>query len=222
MKISISGLEKAISRDRFNAYKQDGVSDKTAVARYLFNIEICKTLYPLINIFEVTLRNSIDGSLSLFCNTLNWENTLQLGTNEIQSIQTALQSLKRKQKSLSHDRLVAELNMGFWTALLGNRYSQNSFQYAIIKTAFKNCPKSQRNQKNLHLLLNDIRHTRNRIAHHERIIHWKDLQKKHTDLLNLIKFLNSDSYEMAINLDNFDNVFYAGYAFFENNLEILK
>lgn len=220
MQLSISGLEKAISRDRLDAFKQDGVSDKIAIARYLFNIEICKSLYPLINIFEVTLRNSIDESLTNFCGTQKWETLLQLNKNETQAINTALQSLSRKKKSLSHGRLIAELNMGFWTALLGNRYSQFSFQYAIIKGAFKNCPKSQRNQKKLHLLLDDIRHTRNRIAHHERIIHWKDLQKKHSDLLNLIKFLNNDSYKMALSLDTFDKVFNAGIISFENDLQI--
>ena len=91
---TFESLKNAISDERLAVYKADGADNETAFARYFYNIELCKSLYPLINIFEVTLRNG---------------------------------------KKYSHGRLVAELTLGFWVALMGRKYNTQSFQFAIIK-----------------------------------------------------------------------------------------
>ena len=61
-------LKKSISEERLAVYKADGADEETAIARYIYNIELCKAFYPLINIFEVTLRNSMDNALVDFFN----------------------------------------------------------------------------------------------------------------------------------------------------------
>lgn len=44
-------IEDIFSSNRLSVYRQDGCDDTTALSRYLYNIEICKTLYPILHIF---------------------------------------------------------------------------------------------------------------------------------------------------------------------------
>ena len=96
---------------------------------------------------------------------------------------------------------------GFWTSLLTPRYSQASFQSKIIKTCFKGVPAAQRNIKNLQARFDKIRILRNRVSHHERIIHWKNLITQHDELLESIKWLDNASYELACSCDKFLKVY---------------
>lgn len=74
-------IEDIFSSNRLSVYRQDGCDDTTALSRYLYNIEICKTLYPILHIFEITLRNSIDKSLTDFSGTQLWYDSLNLNTD---------------------------------------------------------------------------------------------------------------------------------------------
>ena len=65
-------IEKSISPERLAIYKTDGASNEVALARYIYNIELSKSFYPIINIFEVTLRNSIDRALVTFFDVPDW------------------------------------------------------------------------------------------------------------------------------------------------------
>ena len=64
-------IEDIFTQRRLSVYRNDGVDDITCLARYLFNIELCKSLYPVLHIFEITLRNSIDKTLSNYTKTQN-------------------------------------------------------------------------------------------------------------------------------------------------------
>lgn len=55
-----SEIESSFTSSRLSVYKQDGADDTTYLARYLYNIEVCKSPYSSLNIFEVTFRNVID------------------------------------------------------------------------------------------------------------------------------------------------------------------
>ena len=56
--------------------KQDGADDTLCLARYLYNIEVCKSLYSSLNIFEVTFRNAIDRVLCSVAGSDNWYDIL--------------------------------------------------------------------------------------------------------------------------------------------------
>ena len=51
---------------------------------------------------------------------------------------------------------------------------------------------------------------RNRVSHYERLIHWKDLKDQHLQLLECIKWLNVESYNIVKEIDCFDAVYSAG------------
>lgn len=67
-----SRFEDIFTKSRLSVYRQDGVDDTTALARYLYNIELCKSLYATLNIFEVLLRNLIDRALTSFTQKIDW------------------------------------------------------------------------------------------------------------------------------------------------------
>ena len=71
-------IEQSLTKSRLSVYRQDGVDDAIALARYLYNIELCKNLYTILNVFEITLRNKIDTALCNFAGTDNWYDILPL------------------------------------------------------------------------------------------------------------------------------------------------
>lgn len=203
-------IEDIFSINRLSVYRQDGCDDTTALSRYLYNIEICKTLYPILHIFEITLRNSIDKSLTDFSGTQLWYDSLNLNTDSKLKVSTAKNKIQNKNKEVTHDRLISEMTLGFWTAFLTTRYSQSSFQSFIIKTALKDMPKNLRNTKSIQSIFEKMRLLRNRVSHYERLIHWKDLTQQHKQLLECIKWLSPVSFELAIKINCFDKIIQDG------------
>lgn len=51
-----------------------------------------------------------------------------------------------------------------------------------------------------------VRQLRNRVFHHERILHWKTLEQQHLDLLELIKWISPELEEAAVALDRFKTI----------------
>jgi len=44
---------------------------------------------------------------------------------------------------------------------------------------------------------------RNRVFHHERIIHWNDLDEQHREILELIAWMSPELHDLALALDRF-------------------
>lgn len=128
-KNTFNSLKTSISEERLAVYCADGVDDTTAIARYIYNIALCKSLYPLISIFEITLRNSIDKALENYFKLTDWNNVIQLQQTEIMMINDAMLKIKRQGKKYSHGRLIAELTLGFWVALMGRKLRRNRNEY---------------------------------------------------------------------------------------------
>ena len=202
-----SEIENVFTTIRLSVYKQDGVDDSICLARYLYNIEVCKSLYSSLNIFEVTFRNSIDKVLCSIAGADNWYDILSLDPTSMKNINDAKHKIQKKGKPITHDRIISELTFGFWTSLLTPRYSQASFQSKIIKSCFNTVPVAQRNIKYLQIRFDKVRILRNRVSHHERIIHWKDLYLQHDELLESIKWLDKASYELACSCDRFPKIY---------------
>lgn len=218
-KLTFLNIEKSISPERLAVYKADGASNETALARYIYNIELSKSLYPIINIFEVTLRNSIDKALETFFNVPDWSSAIPLTQTELMMIDEAKIKIEKKGKEYSHSRLVLELTLGFWVALMGKKYNNQNFQFFIIKHIFHGCSSKQKSSSAMQKNLAEIRFLRNRIAHHERISHWTDLEQKHNLILDFIRWMSQDMHKIAIHNDTFEAVYKNGIAPFERFIE---
>ncbi len=204
-----SKIEHNFTKSRLAVYRQDGVDDTSALARYLYNMGLCKTLYTVLNVFEITLRNKIDEALCSFAGKDDWYDVLPLDNSSKAKVTEAKNKITKKGKTATHDRIIAELTLGFWTSLLTTRYSQAKFQSHIIKNCLSKCPAKLRSIKSLQNIFDKIRILRNRVSHYERIIHWKDLLSQHEQLIECIKWLDEESFNLVAEIDMFEYIYSA-------------
>ena len=54
-----NSISRSLSGCRIDSYRQDGVVELTAMARYLFNIALCQSLYSSLQMAEVAFRNAM-------------------------------------------------------------------------------------------------------------------------------------------------------------------
>lgn len=211
-----SNIINTLSLERIEAYKKDGVDNNTALARYLWNISICQGLYPSLQFCEIALRNTMHNYLSKLYGEDWYQNGSVILTSWGQKqVTQATQSLMRMNKPISPGRVVAELQFGFWTHLLESHYETKSgFLPKGIKGFFPHLPKSQHNRKKLKAKLDRIRTLRNRVFHHERIIHWKDLLEQYQLIIEIINSINPDILTLASTVNHFEQTFEDGYEVF--------
>ena len=200
------GFSAEITKERLSVYRADGCDDETALARYLYNIKLCKSFYSSLNMFEIAFRNSVDRALQDFTGTSDWFEKVRLARECAEKIYAAKKKIQKRKKPISHDRIIAELTLGFWTSLFSKRYAQEKFQPYIIKHCFKNASKAERSATSLWNNLEKIRLLRNRVFHYERLIHWKDLKARHEKLLEFTKLLAPKSYEILLKTDGFNAI----------------
>ena len=108
-----SEIESSFTSSRLSVYKQDSADDTTCLARYLYNIEVCKSLYSSLNIFEVTFRNAIDKVLCTVAGADNWYDILTLDSTSMKNINDAKHKIQKKGKPVTHDRIISELTFVF-------------------------------------------------------------------------------------------------------------
>ena len=219
-------FEALLSRPRLQRYL-DAVQDKEkALLLYAYNIQLSQQLFAVISMFEVILRNKINQCIQKHSNINNWlHQAVQKGgmfdTQSCKSskdcIDEAISKLtKRNEDSRLHDKLLAELNFGFW------RYMFYAPQYnasgKILLAIFPQRPKSTReqhyNQKWFAIKLEKINKLRNRIAHHENIclhktgaktaISTQRTEEVYQIVLDLLNYMDIDDKALFKYLDNKD------------------
>ncbi len=168
------------------------------------NMALSEALYPALQFAEITLRNGIHTALSARFNTTEW---YDLGTYitgwQADQIRDARESITTAGKAITPDRIVAELNFGFWTAFFNRYHARTGLGHHLASRVFCHAPESARDLAKLDLRWKKIRDLRNRIFHHERIIHWKDLDDQHARMLEIIGWISPDLREMAHLLDRY-------------------
>lgn len=207
-------IQPALAVERLDAYRQDQAEPRVALARYLWNMALCESLYSPLQMVEIALRNALQRSLENHFHSPHWYDVpacWQLLTTTQQSqIDEAKQNLARQNKSLAPGRIVAELTFGFWTAFFNKRSAQNRDIIQLTARVFHSAPKSQRDIRSLNRRLTLLRELRNRVFHHERIIHWTDLDTRHAAMLETIGWISAELQELAIVLDRFPAMRKAG------------
>ena len=175
-------IQTFLSSTRLNTYGQN-LPVKKQLKEYRRNIKLCRDFYPELDFFEVTLRNAIDSALTSFVNGADWMTTLPLDQQTLYKITEVKNRLQKQNKQITHDRIISELTLGFWTTLFSKKYNQYKFQSYLVKKVFVNCPKSQKSIQNIQVYVNEIRELRNRVCHYERICHYPDIKERHERLL---------------------------------------
>jgi hypothetical protein len=211
-------LRKVISDDRLNSYRcSQSDSEIDLIALYTWNIALCESLYPLLNNFEVALRNHLNDSFSLIYNSDWLTDPTILESESRKKVLRAQSDLQRKHKPTVGGHLIAELSLGFWTSLSYSKYEQKFWRKLLSRqydTYFipNLMPRRNRTRNHVSEKLRKIHQLRNRIFHHESILK-QDLNILHNEIIEAISWIDT-SLSMKTNLlDRFEEVFLENQGF---------
>ncbi|MEI7912766.1 MAG: hypothetical protein WCK77_24325 [Verrucomicrobiota bacterium] len=203
-------IEQRLSTERLGAYAVShggAAPDPCAtLARYLLNMAICESLYSPLQLCEIALRNAIHRHASSLMGRVDWYDDpgFLLTSWAADEVAKAKSKITKTGKPLTAGRVVAELQFGFWISLFEAHYEQRTpFLPGAIKAVFPHLPKSLHKRKDRKGDLDKIRLLRNRVFHHERIVHWKDLDARHDLILQVITWISPDLRHLADTLDRF-------------------
>lgn len=192
MKYSI--LEYYISQPRLDRFLIASTNNKTkAQKHYRANLRVAQSFYPLLNLFEIALRNSIHQQMSFYFANPDWIISERNGFMNDRSLHSSRYFLKNsimkaerkihRRGSVTSGKIIAEQSFGFWTSLFEPHHYR--LIGGCVIHVFRNKPRSI-NRSIISQKLNRIREFRNRIYHNEPIC----FNGSHIDYTNSISILN--------------------------------
>lgn len=198
-------VEEKISPQRMASYLRESNGDQDrAVGLYEWNNNLSASLWQLLSILEVGVRNSIDSKMRERQFRLHreehwiFDDYFELGRQRIGSensiqpfrdIESAIARVQKNGKPLTPSQIISETSFGFWNQLVGKN---NKFLWPDLAGAFPNAP--TRDQKYVSTLFSDLRDIRNRISHNHKL-HAKSVEAGEWMILELAKAINPDFAE---------------------------
>jgi hypothetical protein len=188
----LPGLPAIIATDRFGTYLRACAGDAgRAIRLYCWNVEVAAAMWGPLHVLEVAVRNALHSQLAVHTGHEDWWERVRLDYPQRDQIETAQRVVRASHGGAAKvGHSVAELSLGFWTALLANRYHARLWMPAL-QHAFPHRPGAVR-RGNIHARLESVRMLRNRIAHHEPIFAWP-LDRAHADILAVLGYLSLEA-----------------------------
>lgn len=209
-------LEQTLSLERFARYVAWAGGDRVrALELYTLNTQLSEALYTPLQTLELALRNRIHTVMAEAYGEQWFEADDLLQTrHQREQVADAIAELMKNNKRPTPGRVVAALTFSFWTAMVSPGYEAlwRSKLNSIART-----PHGKRlTRKQLSRPLMPVRVLRNRIAHHEPILHW-DLRKHHGHIVGITRWLSPAAADWCARIDRFNHVFPAhGYSLIES------
>jgi len=209
-RLFFDNIQLTLSPERLSVYGHDQPGPCVVLARYLWNAALCESLYSPLQMCEVALRNAIHNTMRSLYND-SWYDQVILSELGRAQVVDAKRKIAKAGKPVIPCRIIAELQFGFWTSMFEGYFEQNTPSLLHgIRNLFPQLSNRFRNPKFIKNRLDKIRHLRNRVFHHERIIHWKNLQEQHAHLIETIGWISPELCEMALKLDRFHEAYTHG------------
>ena len=166
----------------------EGRADE-AVDLYVWNVSVTAEFWKLIGYTEVALRNAISDQLDTRPNAkhIAWFDDPRVISRRAESykkIAQAKATLAKLGKDATVDRLIAELNFGFWQQLVSKR---SRHLWPTISRGFKGL--TSKDPRRLSESLQTLRLFRNRIAHHYKIWHL-DLENQYLNIIEILEMID--------------------------------
>jgi hypothetical protein len=198
-------LKYYLSTPRFNVYLAKTSNDFDKAYRlYKANIELSEAFYPILSVLEVCLRNAVNETLKAHFNDPYWFKN-HLPPEFLPSVSEAIQKVSTQRKNITPDRIIAELNFGFWNRLFNRNYT--GLLWKELRLIFKNTPKHLRQRDTIADALYRIRTLRNRIYHYEPIFNnLQDLEKQYNEMLTFLVWLDKDLPNLLSDIDRFNDI----------------
>lgn len=200
--MDIEKIIKTISNERFSPYQKRYADDiEKSFLLYQSNIEISQAFYSSLSILEVALRNSINYSMQKHFQTQTWLDKLPVDL-KLQTVEIH-KRLENANKGVTVDRVIAELNFGFWTSMFNRKYAK--FLWKPLLKSFPNIPHEYRKRTKVSSRLNHIRTFRNRIYHYDPII-WdvQEIVNKRKEIFAIINWIEPNTEKWARQIDTFE------------------
>lgn len=171
-------LEYYLSQPRLSRFLlASGNSKIKAQKLYRANLRVAQSFYPILNLFEIFLRNTCNYQVSSHFANPNWIITEKNGfMSDVsltasrfylkKSIINAEKSIRRKGKIITAGKVVAEQSFGFWSSLFDTHHYR--LIGGIVIHSFNHKP-TRVNRSILSQKLNKVREFRNRVYHNEPI-----------------------------------------------------
>jgi hypothetical protein len=132
---------------------------------------------------------------SLSSKTPMWFDGQALEEPQSAMVLEARSEIARKGKQITPGAIVAELSLGFWTALLSARYEKSFWVPSLHKIfqAALSAPSADGRQRkmdrgSIHETLERVRTLRNRIAHHESILKLP-LEQRYQETITALRWI---------------------------------
>jgi hypothetical protein len=209
-----SSYATILSSERLEAFQcKDKDSENEVIARYLWNIALCESLYPSIHLLEVTLRNRIHQVLSPYFGE-DWLFSTgakaALRESAQQDVLKVISRLQKDKKAVTTPRIIAGLSLGFWVFLFSRHYDFIFWRKNLAST-FPNLPKKECRRSLIQEKLLRIWHLRNRVSHHEPIWNNLNLRQDHDTILWLIASLSQEMQPLIQRVDRFQGIYDRGW-----------
>ncbi len=207
-------LRASASDVRLQSYRQSDQSDVDTVVHYLWNVRLSEALYPILAIFEVTLRNQIHNALAERYGMEEWfDQKGVLHEREAREVGQSKEAIQRDEMPVDVGRVVSRLNLGFWCALLQDSYEDRFWEPdggALLKAVFPYAPEGSRSRNDLWKICNSARVLRNRVAHYRPVYNQPDLAEVHADTVAVIAWMSLAMADLVTLTDRFDEVWENG------------
>lgn len=200
-------FEKVFSTQRMSRYfKRYPSDDQKAIELYQLNIVLSESFYPLLSIFEIALRNSLNRELTLQYG-VDWYRSISSvsGLRNLENnLNIAKHQILNRNETITADKVVAELTLGFWVRLLNSEYER--VLWKPLRNAFPYLEKNRKQRHQVSSPVNKIRDFRNRVFHFEPISWNLDrLEEIRHTIYMVISWLNKDLPNFAIKVDRSEN-----------------
>lgn len=158
-----------------------------AMQLYHWNSAVSEALHGPLQSLEITLRNAVNDRLCISFGDAWYDNpTARLTESHIQQIHSAKTYLQRAHKKADPPNVISNLSLGFWVGLFSSRYETNLWRNHL-RWIFRRAPQPLL-RETVHRQLNRARQLRNRVAHHEPILHLQ-LYDEYCSILSVIQWL---------------------------------
>jgi hypothetical protein len=147
-------------------------------------MEISTSLYGVLHVLEVGLRNRIHTKMTEVFGKEEWWDAVPLYESELKDVSDAKKSLSENGILITPESVVSELNFGFWVKLFSGNYEKKLW-VRVLRHRFQ----ANLTRHILHARFKEVKELRNCIAHHKTLIK-RDPRKDYAMLLETIKWIS--------------------------------
>ena len=196
----LAALEKFLTTERLSYFLDESDGELAdAIRLYELNTQLSATLYGPVQGMEVLLRNAMNKQLVIRFGP-DWHDltNIILDHRQERDVQKAERDIDG---DVTNGAMVAGLSLGFWAGLL-NTSNDNEVWRKALHLAFPHRPKGTE-RKQIHGTVNAVRRLRNRIAHHEKILH-RNLVEDHDRILEVASWICPETRGWIADMSSFD------------------